>query len=69
MRKVSFVSNGKRVEFEAKPKKKRPDDALTPYQLHVRKEFAKAKRASGGVLSKEQAQRVMRAAAKAWKAR
>ena len=64
---VSFISNGRSVTFDAKKKKKRPNKDLTPYQRHVRKVFAEERKRNNGQLSMEDAQQVMKMAAKSWK--
>ena len=68
MPEVSFrTAGGQTVSFNAKAKKKRPDSQLTPYQRHVRREFAQAKKESGGSLTMAQSRRVMKMAAQSWR--
>lgn len=64
MPKVSFVSKGKKVSFAAKPKRKRPDSALTSYQRFVRA-YYKSHPAKGVAGSRAN----MKAAAAAWRSK
>ena len=65
---IAFTTaSGETVRFKSKPKRKKPSSQLTPYQRHVRKAFRDAKKSMPGEWPKEKSQKIMKAAARAWK--